>query len=315
MLVPKREVFHKIAGIIFYSRWNNWLPVIAAYNFNKFRINKKVNYSIESTFFEISSECPKRTLQKKDISLYKRHARHSIRLDSPLLKFVQAQNRINQFINTSLDADLLICWNLIILRDFKKKRIEIIYSNKFGGYNEELATFLPQNYIGANLKFVFSTFLGNFSCVLFHSSGIIINGKAIIFLAPDEGGKTTAITLYKNPCILSEDQIVCELKNQQVIAHSTPFGGSTTGPIKARCVGFFLLEKANKFKISPICKNDLVQYIWNEHKNTFLFLPKQQKVILFNLIYDICHIVPAFNLKFQKNYIDWSAIKAIVRKS
>jgi hypothetical protein len=110
--------------------------------------------------------------------------------------------------------------------------------------------------------------------------------------------------------ILSDDQVVLRKENNVVNAHGTPFGRITGGPCSARLGGIFLLEKAEHFELSSLQSVDMLEYIWATLPSYTFFLPNSLRIQAFQILYDACHQVPVYRMRFPKDYVDWDAIDA-----
>jgi hypothetical protein len=83
----------------------------------------------------------------------------------------------------------------IIIFNHKSCEVFIFYSQDF---DKSLVDFI----LGPS---IFAQFLPIFSAAMIHSSAVVIDKKAAIFLAPDKGGKTTAAKLASGFPILCDD--------------------------------------------------------------------------------------------------------------
>jgi hypothetical protein len=158
------------------------------------------------------------------------------------------------------------------------------------------------------MKRLFAAAFPNFDSILVHSSGIILKDRAALFMAPDEGGKSTAVGLGKKENILCDDFNVLSRRKGICKVHSTPWGRLCNGPVSAPLGGFFFLEKAKVFSLRSINAQEAVINIWNENFRFLKNLPKEMKVQAFNTLFDICREVPAYIMGFPKDHIDWQAI-------
>lgn len=195
-----------------------------------------------------------------------------------------------------------------VVRNFSRCELDFFFTEKLGGYNPDLRRFTPERQIVTNFRQMFSTFLPFFSSVLIHSSGVIRNGKAVLFLAPSTGGKTTVVGLSNVFPILSDDQVVLRKEDKDIIAHGSPLGQITDGPNQARLGGLFLLEKAENFKLEPVEPADMLQQLWSAQPNYIFLLPKNLRIRAFQILCDACHQVPVYQMFFPKDYVDWDAI-------
>ncbi len=155
---------------------------------------------------------------------------------------------------------------------------------------------------------LFYPFLPEFSALLLHSAGLIINSKGILFLAPDEGGKTTIIKKAKDKQILSDDQNIVREENGGLVVYSTPWGTMSGGQNSAPLTALFVLKKGNHFSLSPIKPSNMLEFLWNEFSiYSPVFHSHLQKKVL-NLISKISFSIPAYEMVFSKNYVDWNSI-------
>jgi hypothetical protein len=162
--------------------------------------------------------------------------------------------------------------------------------------------------VARNYQHMFFAFLLDFFALPVHSSGLIRGDRAALFLAPDEGGKTTALQLAPDGHLLGDDQVIVKREGEGIIAHATPFGKLTSGPGQAPLGGLFVLEKANCFELTPFKPAELVKVLWDEHLSYTSILPRPLKLRAFDLLYDMCHRVPVYRLSFPQDHIDWAAV-------
>lgn len=149
---------------------------------------------------------------------------------------------------------------------------------------------------------------------MLHSSSSVLNNKAVLFLARDEGGKTTVMKSAVPRDVLSDDQNILKKEDGAFFVHSTPWSTFHNGPRKARLGGLFLLEKANEFSLDRIHPVDMLTYLWAEHVGYTLFLPKKLRVTAFDLLREACRSVPTYRMRFPKDYIDWDAVDRAMEK-
>ena len=200
-----------------------------------------------------------------------------------------------------------------VKKDFKKKKIEIVYCRKI--INEEDLSFDINYKIIANLRFLNSQMIIAFNRIILHGSGFIRNGKAYIFLAIDEGGKTTLIKRNRNHRIINDDQIFYSIKNHQVFAYATPFGRVSDGPGSAPIAAFFYINKSKRFSIKKRDYKGLINSFWMDNYETFASLPKDLKKKAFKLISDISMSVPIFELHADHGNIDWDQVDEALKNT
>jgi len=156
---------------------------------------------------------------------------------------------------------------------------------------------------------VFSVFLHDFDALMIHSSCVSFEGRAAVFLAADEGGKTTAAGLCRGGVVLSDDQNLFRKQGDgSWLAWGTPW--TTFEPNTGSAVpgGFFLLEKADEFSLRRVEPLELFTFLWNEHYPLRFMVPKVYQTRLFDLYRELASSAPAYILKFPKDHIDQEAI-------
>jgi len=168
----------------------------------------------------------------------------------------------------------------------------------------------PEGYLAVSFRHLFATFLPQFSALMVHSSGLIRNGRAALFLAPDSGGKSTVLKCSDGEQLLNDDQIIVRREGEGFVAYATPLGRLTSGPGQAPLGGLFVLEKAGAFELEPVAPAGLVKRLWEEHNIYTSLLPKALKLRAFDLFYDLCHRVPAYKMRFPRDRVDWGAVEA-----
>jgi len=169
---------------------------------------------------------------------------------------------------------------------------------------------LAEKRVARNFPSLLITFLPLFSALMVHCAGVIRNNRATLFLAPDEGGKTTVLKQSPGAPLLSDDQVIVRKEEGEFMAHATPLGLMTSGPCQAPVGGLFVLCKADQFALEPIRPAEVVQAFWKDPGNYTRLLPKRFKMPAFDLFYEACHRVPTYRMYFPKDYVDWAAIDA-----
>jgi len=183
--------------------------------------------------------------------------------------------------------------------DFEKREMDFFYAS--GEQEDFLAECLVT-------PIVFANFLTLFSAVMIHSSSAVVGGRAAIFLAPDEGGKTTIVKSATDGTVLCDDQVVLRKQGDAFMAHGSPWGLITNSTRSSKLGGFFLAEKAERFEILPIKPAAVFEYLWNEHESYRYFLPKNLRLQAFNLLYEACHQALCYKMFFPKDGLDWAMI-------
>ena len=313
-------VTHDIAGIIFRTESNVPIPLIRKKSFNQFVVDNTKPDVIHHIYKLSPDSCklPPLTLEEqKTLSCYANFSPSW--MDKTLLRFLQVIENLRGLPISSngkvIGKEIYVDEHHVLIRDFERKRLDIFYTDSFEGSVPDRQMLMPEYYIAANLAHIFSSYLPYFSSFLFHCSGVIRGDRAALFLAPDEGGKTTVVEHANGVPILSDDQIILQKKNGKFIAHSTPLGGITSGLCQAKVGALFMLEKSLDFRIETIAPSTLVQFLWAEHSNYTFFLPKEIKKRAFELLNHACHHTPAYRMCFTKDRVDWDLIDAAIEKA
>jgi hypothetical protein len=202
--------------------------------------------------------------------------------------------------------------NQAIFRNFSQRTLDYFYTGGLWGYDHERRVSNADFRVAANLRQVYSAFMPCFSALLIHACGIVRNGKAVLFLAPSGGGKTTVIGLSLGDPVLSDDQIVLRQQDGIVSAHGTPLGSVIGGPHAAPLGGLILLEKSDHFELQRVRPAELLQYSWAAQPAYTFFLPQDLRRATFHILYDACHQAPVYRMHFLRDSVDWQAIDAVV---
>jgi hypothetical protein len=303
---------HRIAGINFRTESNSPLPGFQEGLFEKYF---RVSAGVPDVYHRIR-KVPAESLvmpapvgdERSSLSTCATYL--SDGLESNLLRSPEVRGRLRACLNQRETVHIWLDKEIVIIRDFATRELDLFYSDKFGKLVQRYKAHMPDHYVTSNFRIVFSSFLPCFSAVLVHSSGVIRNGVAAIFLAPDGGGKTTLLRHSMGVPILDDDQVIFRKNGHTVMAHGTPLGCLTSGPYQAKIGGLFLLEKASHFELVPLNPADVMQILWTEHRGVTCFLPKSLKVAAFDVFNDACHQAPLYRLRFPQDYVDWNAIDA-----
>ncbi len=127
-------------------------------------------------------------------------------------------------------------------------------------------------------------------------------------LAPDEGGKTTALRLHRSGVPLSDDQNILHVEEGQVTVYPTPW---TTLPYTGQSGplgGMFLLKQGPGFKLERVQPREVLAYLWDEHEYCSRMLPKPYRMKFFEILHAACTAVPCHRLTFAKDHLDWDAV-------
>jgi hypothetical protein len=218
--------------------------------------------------------------------------------DSPLLRSRQVQTRLNASRSHTDRLFVEILREAISILDFKSSRADFfIMPGSKPGFKDRL--------IGPAML---APFLPRFNACLLHASAVVRRGKTAVFLAPDEGGKTTAACLAPGGTILGDDQVPLRRHGNGFRAFGTPWGLHVDPKRQAPLAGLFLLDKASRFALARLTPRELVPHIWREVQDPLSILPRPLKKKAFTPVCAIAAAAPAWKLSFPRDHIDWEIL-------
>ncbi len=201
---------------------------------------------------------------------------------------------------------------LLIEKYFADHYVTIIsgadeYIESYNGYNE---TYDVENKVLANLSMLAAQMFIDYNATIVHGAGVVKDGNAYIFLAEDEGGKTTLVQKNREYHILNDDQIFFRVGDDGIVrADGTPFGRVTDGPCFTRVKAFFFIKKSHQHRITKNNSHELLKSFLIDNTSTFSSLPKSDKKKAFNLLYTIANSAPVFDLETHYGQIDWAYLE------
>jgi len=297
---------HRIAGVTVRTESNVPLPRLHEEPFESFRVGSlEVDAYQRICKVSLSSiTLPRLTPDERCDLLRCPHSLCSpAGWESPLLRVPVVRARLRDCLERCHSTHIELDYEQIIIRDFAERRLDVFCMPTVEGYDAEL-------YVASNFPRLFCTFLPVFSALLIHAAGVVVGQKAAVFLASDGGGKTTAVQLGKGMPVLHDDQVILKREAAAVVAHATPLGRNTSGPIQARLGGLFMLKKAQQFELVPLKPAAVAHCLWFGHQGYTHFLPKSLKARAFEVLGDACYRTPVYEMRFPKGHVDWDAIDA-----
>ena len=302
-------VTHKIGGIVFRTALNAWLPRIFEEPFELFGIEDTrpdIHQFISNLNPDHGGLPQPSDEERPNFSKYDYFP--SDWQNNSFLRSQIVRNRLKGLPDLKEQVVIWVEDHYMFIRDFSCNRIDIFYTKKYQKYPPQHPGTIPEYYLAANLRQMLATFLPRFSAILLHCSGVIRGGRSALFVAPDDGGKTTVLAQSNGEPVLNDDQIIIRKEGDVAVAHATPLGVITSGPCQAPVGALFMLEKASSFQIDPVSPSEFVQYLWAEHQNYTFFLPKHLKQQAFRLLCDLCYRLPTYLMRFPRDHVDWDAI-------
>jgi hypothetical protein len=302
---------HRLAGIIFRTESDVGIPSLQSKLFQCFLTQADENCSEADVYASIcginNESLTMPPLSKKERDRISRCQCHPGLLNVPPLRSPIIRQRIEECLSQTpeqLGLDLHIF--RVILLDYLHLKADIFYTPEYRN------VFLSNGEIGYRL--LFAGFLPAFSAVMVHAGGVIINGRAALFLAQDEGGKTTVVKSSKQGTVLCDDQIILRKEGRVIFAHGTPWGKIVNSNECAPVKGLFLLEKAEKFELIRLRPKDAIEHFWKEHFFYRAFLPNNLRIKAFETICGVCQQAPVYRMRFAKDFVDWNAIDAAMEE-
>jgi len=230
-------------------------------------------------------------------------------IQSPIFRVPQVRAVLERCLIEPESTHIELAWNRAVFRNFSRNEYDLFYPlEKKPDFNDPL--FL------AGFRNMMSFFLPNFQALMIHGGGVIRNNLAALFLASDEGGKTSVIkSLSPREGILSDDHLIIKRTTVGLKIHATPFGQFTDGPREASLGGVFMLEKSSKFQIIPINPIEVVHFLLKEQSHKWYTIPNRIRSRAFNILYDTCHQAPLYRMQFPKKEINWNEIDAAMAET
>lgn len=228
---------------------------------------------------------------------------HQDEMQIPLLRSPLVRSRLEKKLSHSEQLSLALHIYSVVIHDYAHYTADIFYPSS----RREL---FEGHWVDNGFRRLFASMLPAFSAVMLHSSGIIRNRRVALFIAPDEGGKTTVIESATDGVVLCDDRNILKQEGDAVFVYGTPWGTVTNSSKTAQLGGFFLLEKGADFELIPIDPSDILLFLWNEHMPFWNILPKNLRTGAFDILCDACYNTPTYRMRFPKDFIDWDAIDA-----
>jgi hypothetical protein len=295
---------HRIAGITFQTEIDLHIEYLRYKRFQKFEVENiapDVLIRYWGVSFDDALEASRKNKQRLPGYVYQANWY----LGSPSLSSKVFWDILEQKSEHSHAITVELYAQTASIFDFVARDLFLLY-NKFSDYKE----FLTKAQITA---ISYATFLPLFSATMFHSAGVTLGNKTAIFLAPDEGGKTT-VAKQAPPfsSVLCDDQVVLRKQENGVIAYGSPWGMIVDANQAEPLGGLFIIQQAEKFALYPIKPRLVFEYLWKEHYAYHCFLSKDLRIQAFNFLYEICHLVPCYQMQFPKDFVDWDKINRAI---
>jgi len=330
------ELFHTIAGILFHTEMDTAIGPLQSGAFDFFKtlpgcVDIRLNIKgIEEDRLTAPPLSPRQEKELKDLlDLDERVTRTTLvippiadpdwmrrikeQLDTesplagyPLLRSPEVRSRVLAHLSRSDSVRIIAHLLTFEIYDYKAAAADIFYLSS-------QRSILTDNIAFNGIRRLFATFLTAFSAVVVHSSGIVLDGKAALFLAPDEGGKSTILSLFKRGDILCDDYNIIKKEGDNLAVHNTPWGSlMSKKSISAPLGGLFLLEKAPRFELVSIRPEEMLSFAWIENLRFLEALPRSYRLTAFSILDEACRTVPVFRLRFPKDAVAEEAVRRVL---
>jgi hypothetical protein len=219
----------------------------------------------------------------------------------PLLNSLKAREKILTILDHSESVALTLHCSSVTIRDYKYRDGYIFY---FKGFQD----IIDKNSAMELFRRLIVSFFPLFSGILIHAGCLVYEDRAALFLAPDEGGKTTVMNSANRGTVVGDDRIYIKQQGEFLFAHGSPWGSIIDKSKSAKIETIFLLKKAKRFKLRKIESNKAIGFIWHEHRYDRFVLPTNLKTFTFDFIVKLCRQANVYQMDFPKDYVDWNAI-------
>lgn len=168
-------------------------------------------------------------------------------------------------------------------------------------------------------KFLFlfiSLILAEQEKLLVHGTGIEKGENGYLFLGESGAGKSTISGFVKEGNVLSDDSPVIGRENDAFYIYAFPYSQVNMFDRKSRdyhlnkteLKKLFFLQKSNRLFVKPRDKKSALGEIIKKHIHSFEFMSSENRTVVFNMCYDLCRNIPAYDLHFQRNDTFWDII-------
>jgi hypothetical protein len=224
---------------------------------------------------------------------------------SPFLQSPVVRSCLRQGYGRPEQVQFVIRPYSVMIYDYENRREDIFFT-------EEAARRYSRVKVEPAL---YGSFFPTFSKLMIHAAGIRRGDVAALFLAPDGGGKTTIARLVPPQTVLSDDHVLLHRDRGIITASGTPWGLITNNIENVPLGGLFLIEHGERFELIPAAPQEMLEYLWVEHRGAFFGLIKRYKTWIFSFLSEICFSLPVYRIRFAQDYIDWDKIDAAMEST
>jgi len=164
--------------------------------------------------------------------------------------------------------------------------------------------------------------------IFVHCAGVHIAGQTMLFLAPSGTGKTTLSRLAheKGFHVLSDETVFISWNRAEFMAHATPLGRLSSGPLSSPIAKVFFLRQGEAFDVQPLSAPRALIAAWNDshYRDFWTIIPgmavvhvrndhigADQKRTIVNRWFDLFSSVPCYEMQFTRDFDDWDKLLAL----
>ncbi len=189
--------------------------------------------------------------------------------------------------------------------DYQNSCVDYIYTPSSIAYKTVNIASLTSQYSIESLSI-------NFNHILLHASALLLNKGAVLFLAFDEGGKTTAARLGMPKLIIGDDRIFITKISGKWYCHTTPWNNLSDAPRKYYPIAsLVLLQKSSDFSLFSIPSLLMLKHILSDLAVIQSFQPTSLRIRNFEFLSDLTKNIYCYQMKFPSDYIDWEKVESI----
>jgi len=191
----------------------------------------------------------------------------------------------------------------------------------FGTFMTEGMAYLCYNastaepsYLKTMFKFFLRQFLHRFDAIMFHSSSVVLDDRALLFCGPTGAGKSTVLSLLNHLPVIADDHSLIRKRGDGFIAYGTPFGKEAH---RARYGGYrvgavYFLIKSRECYIRRL--TPLQALCWSTRSDQHIrhHLCYNARGYQFDYLCKMFQKVPVYELGFRKEGIDLEGLKASI---
>ncbi len=189
--------------------------------------------------------------------------------------------------------------------DFRRKALSVFYA-------EDSASILGEGRVGSAALAALLLPTGR---LMLHSSAVVVDGLAAVFLAPDGGGKTTVARLAGRRPVICDDQVILEGAKGAFEAWSSPWGRFVAPGFHVPLGGLFILEKASHFSVAPAAPGDLLEVVTKDWRSGAALLPPKLQSQFLDRLWHLSRAVPCCRMQFSAGDVGWEEIGDVLRAS